>query len=118
MILIKETQNDTLQGVIDGVNTVYTTSYIYIAGTISVYVNGRLKVKDWDDGFIETPPQSVTLKEPLLVGDSLEVEYQLEGKHGGGAEGGCPIPPRLIINRPGIQSDELVPVMLQPEIEV
>ena len=73
MITLKETQGDTLQGVIDGVNTDYLVSYDFITDKVNVYVNGRLKIKDWDDGFTVTPPRTVSLKEALLIGDSLEI---------------------------------------------
>lgn len=93
MILLKETGGDTLQGAIDGVNTAFVCSFDFQADTVQIYVNGRLKLKDWDDGFWVQPPRTVILKEAPLTGDSLEIEYQSPTKTGGGAEGGRPSPP-------------------------
>jgi hypothetical protein len=52
-------------GTIDGVNTVYTVSMPYGAGTTAVFINGQLMEKSLDDGWFETDPTSgvVTLKE-------------------------------------------------------
>lgn len=89
-ILIKETQGDTLGGVIDGANVHYTTTFQYAPDSVQVYVNGQLKVQAWDDGFVVLGGNLVALKEPLLVGDTLEIEYQANVKTGGGALGGIP----------------------------
>lgn len=117
--LLKETAGDTLVGAIDGVNVDYTVSYDYNADTVNVYVNGRLKIRDWDDGFWTVAPRGIKLKEPLQFGDSLEVEYKADTLTGGGAEGGCPSPPRIVETIPGLQSEQNIPEMnannLQPE---
>lgn len=109
MILLREKQGDTLQGDIDEVNTVYTTTYNFDPDTVNIYVNGRLKIKDWDDGFWATAPDIVTMKEPLKLGDSLEVEYKSDVKTGGGADGGCPEPPQVYRNVPGVSAEQDLP---------
>ena len=117
-MLIRETQGDTLQGVIDGVNTTYQTTYDFIAEDhVSIYVNGRLKIKDWDDGFSVVLPNQVELKIPLLAGDSLEVEYKVETLAGGGADGGCPSAPETVILRPDVQAGENVPEVMSDELK-
>lgn len=109
MIIIKETQGDTLQGAIDNSNTVYTTSFDYNEDSVNIYVNGRLKIKSWDDGFVTRPPRTIILNEALLIGDSLEVEYKADVKTGGGADGGCPSAMESMILNPQTQSDDLEP---------
>lgn len=118
MITIRETQGDTLQGAVDGVNRSYLTSYdFYDDIHVNIYVNGRLKVRDWDDGFEVTLPKQVTLKEALLPGDSLEVEYWSGAPTGGGADGGCPCAPETDILYPGAEIDEDVPEVLADAVE-
>lgn len=109
MILLKETAGDTLAGSIDGVNFAYTCSFDFNVDTVNVYVNGRLKIRDWDDGFVVVPPRTVHMKEPLLTGDSLEIEYKSDVKTGGGALGGCPDAPIVASLEPEVDADQLVP---------
>jgi len=127
MIRLKETAGDTLIGAVNGVNTVYTTSFAFDPGTVNVYVNGRLKVRDLDDGFTPQAPRTVILKEALLIGDSLEVEYKSDVATGGGADGGCPPPPQVVISkprteseeyRPGIATDDLDPALVSDELRL
>lgn len=116
MIQIRETGGDTLVGAIDGVNVYYTTTYTFNLDSVNVYVNGRLKIREWDDGFYVRSPNVVVMKEPLLEGDSLEVEYKADIKTGGGADGGVPVRIEIeekipdvnaIQNLPGIRADDL-----------
>lgn len=63
-------------GAIDGVNTVFTVSVPYKAGTTAVFLNGLLLRADLDDGWTETDPAAgeVTLKEaPRAIGDCPDV---------------------------------------------
>ncbi len=118
-VLIKETQGDTLVGTINGVNTDYYVTFPFEGGTVNIYVNGLLKVASWADGFTETAPNQVTLKIPLIVGDSLEVEYQSDTPTGGGAEGGCPLAPVIENTEPYLATSQSIPNVatdkLQPE---
>lgn len=117
MITLKETAGDTLVGAIDGVNTEFYTTFDFQAETVQVFWNGRLKVRDWDDGFLVQGTRKVVMKEAPLIGDSLEIEYQSTTRTGGGADGGCPSAPEARIiqpdtiageDTPGMGSDELV----------
>ena len=118
MIIIKETQGDTLQGVIDGVNVTYVTTYAFSnIQHVNIFVNGRLKIRDWDDGFSVVLPDQVILNEPLLDGDSLEVEYYSGAPTGGGADGGCPAAPELVILSPETRSDNETPGLITDELE-
>ena len=114
---LKETAGETLQGVIDGSNMVYMVSFDFNADSVNIYVNGRLKIRDWDDGFWVIPPRTVKLKEPLEYGDSLEVEYKANIQTGGGAEGGRPNPPSLGIVEPGMQATQNLPAMRADEVK-
>lgn len=64
-------------GAIDGVNTLFTVSTAYQASSTAVYINGQLKDKDNDDGWIETSPLTglVTLKEAPLTGDTVHIFF-------------------------------------------
>jgi hypothetical protein len=68
-------------GTIDGVNTVFTVSRPYGAGTTAVFINGQLMEKSLEDGWFETDPTSgvITLKEaPRSSGacpDVIQVFY-------------------------------------------
>lgn len=118
MIIVKETQGDTLVGVIDGVNTTYEASFTFSdVNRVNIYVNGRLKIRDWDDGFSVTMPNTVELNEALLVGDSLEVEYYSGRITGGGADGGCPCPPEIVILSPDTLAESDIPGLLADELE-
>jgi hypothetical protein len=90
MILITEAAGDSLTGLINGSNRVFVTSFNFVSAQVNVYMNGRLKVRDWDDGFTVTEPRTVTMKEAPEVGDSLHIEYQSTVRGGGGALGGVP----------------------------
>jgi len=118
MITIKETQGDTLQGTIDGINTVYVASYDFFDDQrVSIFVNGRLKIREWEDGFTVVLPRTVILNEPLLVGDSLEVEYQSGIATGGGADGGCPSAPEIVILTTVLETEQDVPSAMLEELE-
>ena len=117
MIRLKETAGDTLVGAINGVNTVYTTSFDFDPGSVNVYVNGRLKVRTLDDGFTPQAPRTLIMKEALLIGDSLEVEYKSDVATGGGADGGCPSPPQIVEARPTTDSDEYIPGMTTDNLD-
>ena len=68
-------------GTIDGVNTVFTVSMPYRAGSTAVFLNGALQERSLDDGWFETDPDTgiITLKEaPRSSGacpDVLQVFY-------------------------------------------
>lgn len=116
MITLKETAGDTLVGAIDGVNTEFYTSFDFQAETVQVFWNGRLKVRDWDDGFLVQGTRKVVLKEAPLVGDSLEIEYQANVQTGGGADGGCPSAPEATIIQPDTLTGEDTPGMGSEEM--
>jgi hypothetical protein len=64
-------------GTPNGVTTVFGTSAPYMPGSVQVFVNGVLKRKDFDDGWIEYASQKIKLKEAPLEGDTIQVYYRL-----------------------------------------
>lgn len=117
MITLKETAGDTLVGAVDGVNTEFYVSFDFQPETVQVFVNGRLKVRDWDDGFLVQGARKVVMKEAPLSGDSLEIEYHSDVHTGGGADGGCPSAPETRIIHPDTLAGEDIPDMGSEEME-
>ncbi len=64
-------------GIVDGANTTFFTSKPYQFGTVMYLLNGLLKVKEYDDGFVETDPLTgeIQLKEAPLTGDVVQFTY-------------------------------------------
>ena len=64
-------------GVINGVNTIFFTTFAYQSDTLKVWHNGHLFRRDDEDGFIETNPSTgeFTMKESPLSGDTIIVRY-------------------------------------------
>jgi hypothetical protein len=63
-------------GAVDGVNTVYTVSMPYSAGTTAVFLNGLLQERNLMDGWYETNPGAgiITMKEaPRAIGCNADV---------------------------------------------
>jgi hypothetical protein len=119
MILLKETAGDTLVGAIDGTNTTFITSFDFSADSVNVYLNGRLKVRSFDDGFWVVGLREVVMKEPPLLGDTVEVEYRSDTRTGGGALGGVPPPAQVQVLEPeaegtGERVPEIIPESLEP----
>lgn len=66
---------EPLTGIIDGVNTTFSTSGTYTPGTIKVFLNGQLKRKEFDDGFIELGGTQIQMKIPPEPMDDLQARY-------------------------------------------
>lgn len=64
-------------GAIDGVNTVFTVSRGYSAGSTAVFVNGLLQERTSPSGWIETDPSAgiVTLKQAPVLGATVQVFF-------------------------------------------
>jgi hypothetical protein len=117
MILLKETADDTIQGIIDGINTDYVVSFDFQATSVNVFLNGVLLERDRDNGFWEIPPRTVRFKIAPKTDDSVQIEYKADILTGGGAEGGCPNPPSVEIIEPDLQSENAVPLLSSDLIE-
>jgi hypothetical protein len=65
--------NETPSGLLNSVNTVFTTAYPYKNQTLSVYLNGVKLMLTTD--YILNPPQQFTLLEAPLSTDNIRIEY-------------------------------------------
>ena len=63
-------------GTIDGVNTLFLSSAMYVPGSVQVWLNGLLKRKDFDDGWTELGSNKILLKEAPEPGDVVQVFYR------------------------------------------
>ena len=63
-------------GLVDGVNTVFLSSVAYVPNSVQVWLNGQMKRKDFDDGWIELGSNKIKLKEAPLPGDVVQVFYR------------------------------------------
>jgi len=70
-------QFDVPTGVINGVNTVFTVSAAYTAGSARVFHNGLLRRVGDADGWTESNPATgeVTLTEAPITGDTVVIYY-------------------------------------------
>lgn len=64
-------------GVIDGINTVFTLTHVYIVGSTAVFLNGLLLNKELENGWEETSPSSriITMNIAPEIDDILTVYY-------------------------------------------
>jgi len=75
----------SLNGDVDGVNRVFTTPSEYVGGTLRLIWNGQVIAEPGDElqGWVETPPITITTDIAPQVGDTLQAFYreiiELEG---------------------------------------
>ena len=64
-------------GAVNGSNRTFRTQYPYTAETTSVFINGKMYRRDWEDGWSETDPDTgvFDLNEAPLLGDDVQVFY-------------------------------------------
>lgn len=72
-LLVNQIYNETPIGVINGVNSVFTLSNIYVASSTRVYLNGLRQKLSVD--YTETSLTQITLSDPPSTGDTLIVDY-------------------------------------------
>lgn len=68
---------ETGTGTIDGVNTVFFVSTPYKVGSVQYFLNGQLKVKEFDDGCVEISSldREIHVKEAPLPGDVVQFYF-------------------------------------------
>lgn len=68
---------ETAAGAVDGTNKTFYVSAPYKVGSVQYFLNGILKVKEWDDGCIEISSldREVELKEAPLPGDVIQFYF-------------------------------------------
>lgn len=69
-------ENEDLLGAIDGNNTIFTTSFDYVSGSVKLYLNGIRQRRGPSNDFIESGPNEITMAEAPTSGDVLIVDYQ------------------------------------------
>lgn len=70
--------NDSITGVRDGVNNTFSTSQVYISGSIRVFVNGLRQTEGSDYDFEESAGlDAVVFTFPIAVDDVLLFEYRV-----------------------------------------
>lgn len=64
-------------GIIDGLNKTFLTSSKYLSGTTAVFLNGQLLRPDYENGWIETDPETgrFDMNEPPLTGDVVQIFF-------------------------------------------
>jgi hypothetical protein len=62
---------ETPTGVMDGVNTVFTTAATFKAGSTAVYLNGLREF----DGYTETTSSSITFEDAPSADDTIRIDY-------------------------------------------
>ena len=68
---------EPVAGVVDGVNTAFTTSAPYQPGTLAAFLNGQLRKQSLVDGWIETSPTTGVFdyKQAPELGDVTQAFY-------------------------------------------
>lgn len=68
---------DTAQGLVDGVNVVFSTSVPYTSGTTAVFVDGVLRDPSAANGWVESNPVlgQFTMKQAPILGQVVRVYY-------------------------------------------
>lgn len=60
----------------DGLRVVFSTPTHYVAGTLSLFINGQRVKDNLENGFSENPPNGITTTEAPEATDTLEVQYE------------------------------------------
>jgi hypothetical protein len=63
-------------GPINGANTVFTVSTMYVPGSTQVWLNGLLVRKDWANGWKELGANKIQMKEAPIPGDVVQVFFR------------------------------------------
>ena len=67
---------EAAMGPIDGVNTSFTVSAMYVPGSLQVWLNGQLKRKDFTDGWSEQGSNKFKMNEAPLPGDVVQAYFR------------------------------------------
>lgn len=66
---------ENLQGIANGVNTIFRTSAPYKTGSVRIFRNGLMGKSPLVDGWVELGGDRLQIKEPPIQGDILQVYY-------------------------------------------
>jgi len=67
---------EDLTSQIDGITDTFQTTFDYETGSLKIFINGQLKKREWEDGWVEMGGKKFKVPEPPLVGDTLHVFYK------------------------------------------
>lgn len=67
---------ETALGPVNGINTKFTTSVMYVPGSLQVWLNGLLKRRDFDDGWVELGSNKFEMKEAPITGDVVQAYFR------------------------------------------
>lgn len=68
--------NETPTGLVNGVNTVFTTAFSFSTGTTHLYRNGLRQQLGGGNDYTETAANQITFVSAPLLGDILIIDYQ------------------------------------------
>lgn len=71
---ILDVYNETPTGLINGINAVFTSTYLFIPETLRVHVNG-IKLKPFDE-YVSTGMNTITLLVSPEVSDIILIDYK------------------------------------------
>ena len=63
-------------GPVDGVNTTFYTSAMYVPGSLQVWLNGQMKRADLQDGWVEQGADKFKLNEAPVAGSVVQVYFR------------------------------------------
>ena len=66
---------EVAQGEVNGFHRTYQTAYLYKEGSLKVWLNGLLGLRELADGWVELGGQKFRLNEPPRSGDQVQVYY-------------------------------------------
>lgn len=77
LVVNKASVKETLTPFPNGIESDFLTAVDYVAGSVSVWVNGRRSISGME--FVEVPPNIVRwVADTLLTGDSIQAQYDPE----------------------------------------
>jgi len=74
-LVIRHVENELPTGLIDGLNSSYSTEFKFQAGTLKVYLNGLRLVSGIGNDYTITDNQNFVMNYTPLTGDMLLVDY-------------------------------------------
>ena len=66
---------ETMQGTVDGVNSLFSTVSSYLPASLTVFQNGQAKIQGGSDGWTLIAPRSIRFNIPPEAGDDVQAWY-------------------------------------------
>ena len=74
-VQLRIVNDESLSGAIDDSNVMFSTNYVFIPGTITVYLNGLRLRPGINNDYIELDDQTIEMNYAPLVGDVVMADY-------------------------------------------